>query len=283
MLYVIGVILTGVFFGTFCMAWAHELVHKYRLFNISLIWKYHALHHQKNDPEYELKKKNICIVEYAFLSTLRYLNPLKWTVLDFIVFGVGCYVPFLGLSFLFGIFVAEHIGYLQHAKDNTPVDFTNKFCNKWGLGCGHHAEHHRTTTHYSTDTNVLYGLLVMYIWASLSVFLYPLLLLVDKDKANYSGVYCFGLIQNMRNYKHRNGISMRKLLHRMPSIFDKPKLLGQYTKLMFNSKPLTTEFAHDISQIRNIYNFTDCKEPENVVIYKGTVYDGHHRLLSNRG
>jgi hypothetical protein len=36
--------------------------------------------------------------------------------------------------------------------------------------------------------------------------------------------------KNIANYKEANGISFRKLIYRMPSIFDKPKILIQYIR-----------------------------------------------------
>jgi hypothetical protein len=87
--------------------------------------------------------------------------------------------------------------------------------------------------------------------------------------------------KNIANYKEANGISFRKLIYRMPSIFDKPKILIQYIRLIFgySNKTELPELSHDISQIRNIYNYIDF-DRKSITIKNGKVTEGHHRYMA---
>ncbi len=283
------ILLMGIFFGTYGLAWAHHLVHKYNLFYISIIWRYHKLHHLINDPE-QPNRQRYSLPLYGLVSSLKYFNLLKWTLLDWVVVIVGIIYPTLGLSFLVGIFISENIGYLQHTYEGTPVNFTNKFDNLIGLSCGMHAKHHNKESNYNVNTEVIFGLTCAYVWLIICVILYPFLLFSFK-RSNIPGAYLFGFFQNLANYRAIEGRSIRSLIYRMPSVFDKPILLWQYLRIIFrkecvkgivNTGNIYTNklyYSHEVSNIRNIYNY---KAPQNnkILIYHNQIIEGHHRYAA---
>ena len=104
----------------------------------------------------------------------------------------------------------------------------------------------------------------MYSWVFIYMVLYPLMVLCPFTP------------------KH-SGLSLSDALHRMPSIFDKPKILIQYIRLFFGLSNITEvpEFSHDISQNRNIYNYIDHNK-DDIIFKDGLIVDGHHRYMANR-
>lgn len=273
-------LLLGLFLGTVGLAWMHEIVHKWKLFNISICWKYHLLHHGKNDPELELKRNND-IISYSLKRLLIYMNVRKWRWLDFLTLGLCIYNPMLFLTVFSALFIVCNIEYLQHDYNNYPVDFCNKFDNFIGLNFGKHTKHHGyNQVKHEVDTEFYVGFFAMYIWFFVCLLFYPILL-INPKKPNEPGIYKYGLLQNISNYKASNGNSFRKLLYRMPSIFDKPKILIQYIRLMFgfSNKTELPELTHDVSNIRNIYLFKELPL-DGITFNNGKVTEGHHRYIA---
>lgn len=270
---VLYIILTGSFLGTFGLAWSHHIVHKYGLFGISIVWIHHLKHHKKDDPEQKLKRTNH-MAGYAAKRTVKYLNIKNWQPLDFAVGLLGLVIPPLGLSFIVGLYVAECIGYLQHTYNGHPIDFTCKFDNYIGLNCGKHSKHHNKKIKYKVKTPVLLGIVCANFWVLVCLSLYPLLL-INKKRATIPGAYLYGFWQNAANYKALYGNSITNLLYRASSIFDNPYILLQYFRIMFTGKG-----DHDISDIRNIYNFIKEKGNSTVVRYQGQIIEGRHRVAA---
>lgn len=276
--YIIFSILSGILLGTFGLAWMHHLVHKYKLFNLSVFWKFHKAHHSQDDPE-QILKNEFTMPMYALIRTAIYLNPINWTILDFLIFLLCAYKSSIILPLLLGVFIAENIGYLQHTYDGHPIDFTNKFDNLFGFDCGYHSLHHLKETKHKVNTEVVFGLFASYFWLFLIILLYPLLI-INKTKPTIPGAYAYNFWQNLSNYRAQEGLSILNLVRRMPSIFDNPKILIQYVAIIFGIDTVKNDTSHDISQIRNIYNYV---KPNNfrIIRSKGRIIEGHHRYLSN--
>jgi len=272
-------ILSGVFLGTIGLAWSHLLVHRYNLFWISICWEKHLSHHSDDTEEFNLKKDNNILV-YSIKRLRIYLNPKNWKILDYLYLVSCCLNPYLIITYLIALYIACNIEYLQHDYQNYPIDFTNKFDNFIGFGFGNHTSHHGyMEVKNKIDTEFYIGLFAMYFWMLIVVLFYPILVISTK-KSNGAGDYSYNLLQNIANYKELNGTSFSKLIHRMPSIFDKPKILIQYVKLMFGITNNNTEhpyFSHDISPIRNIYMKGAPYSVNDIVIKDGKILEGHHR------
>ena len=269
----------GLFLGTYGLAWMHHLVHKYDMFNTSIVWKEHLKHHGNNDPEHALKQTNDYF-RYSFKRVFYYLTNLKrWGVADYMTLILCLIHPPLFISVVVGLFVAENIAYLQHDYSGYPVNFTNRFDNFIGLNAGAHAEHHNKPMKHKVGTQIFFGLLCTYVWGLLVILLYPTLKISTK-RANVPGVYAFGFLQNVANYKAENGESVVPLLYKTPSFFDNPGILWQHINLIFTGKVLTTnpDVSHDISDIRNMYNHTGVEKGFTPTTYNGRVWDGHHRF-----
>lgn len=276
-------ILFGIFLGSIGLAWMHHLVHKFRLYSTSICWKYHKLHHSANDPEFAMKQ-NTDIMSYSIKRFFVYMNFKEWTLLDWGLFMACLAIPKLGLSVTIGLFMTCNIEYLQHDYNNYPVDFTNKFDNWIGLNFGKHTEHHgKRTVKHEVTTEFYVGMVAMYTWLVICVILYPALLL-NPVKPNNPGVYKYGLFTNLANYKAMNGISFQKLMYRMPSLFDKPKILIQYIRLIFGMENETelSELSHDVSQIRNIYMYRTDLPMNGIKTFNGKVIEGHHRYMASK-
>jgi len=286
-------ILLGVFLGTFGSAWTHYFVHKFNLLESSIIWKNHLQHHLGVDTEQADRRKYTMPV-YSLIRTLTYLEFSRWTWLDFGLFVISITFPVFGFAFLIGIFITENFGFLQHTYDGDCVDFTNKFWNKIANNQGYHSEHHgESVCKHSTDVEVITGLVAAYAWLFVSLLLYPVMVL-NWAKPTVKGAYIFGFFTNLANYKAMEGISMTPLLRRMPSIFDNPKILIHYMKIIFRKeknvlgktskyidKTSKLKQSHDISGIRNVYkeNPSMIKNKE-ILIYKDEILEGHHRHFS---
>lgn len=274
-------LLIGLFFGSVGLCGWHELVHRFNLYNISIVWKQHKLHHinynNAKDCEFTLRRKYPLPI-YASYKTLLYFKYFtKWSIFDYLILLLGIIQPTFGLACLFAIFIAENISFLQHTYNGIPIDFTNKFDNFIGCDFGAHASHHGTKTKYKISTLFWWGLFCAYLWLIFVISFYPLLKLSHR-KANVPGVYKYSLMQNIANYIALNGRSIYPLLWRASSVFDKPIILIQYLSIIFGYKVIP---SHDISEARNIYKQGVFVDPNALIIlYKGKCIEGHHRFAA---
>lgn len=277
----------GILLGTVGLAWMHYCVHKYDIFNISIVWKKHKLHHLGNDLE-QKQRQLYTMPMYSLVRTVGYFAFWDWSILDLVVFILGILYPNIGFIVLMGIFVAENIGYLQHTYLDHPICFTNKFDNLIGFDCGYHTKHHGNDSQYSTNTEVIWGLFCSYLWLLIVLVLYPIMIF-NPTKANVPGAYIFGFFRNLANYRKQEGFSIVPLLRRMPSIFDDPSILSNYIRIMFRKeitawfvvhkidKPHRLNYSHPISNNRNVYKLGLVPTNKRVLVYKNEILEGHHR------
>lgn len=273
-------IILGIFLGTYGLAWMHFLVHKYDMWRSSVVWSHHLLHHSKLVDLEFVQRRKYDIITYSAVRTFNYIKDFRnWGYMDYLAILIAVAEPGLLISYLVGIFISENIGYLQHDYSGQAVDFTNRFDNFISLNAGHHSKHHGHTTKHRVETQIFIGLFAMYCWWIIVAIIYVPMRFNPK-RSNLKGVYKFDILTNLANYREANGTDISKLIYRSTSIFDKPKILGQYVQMIFGRTPVAEKpyLSHDISNIRNIYLFTsEIVDTKDVVWYEGKIVEGHHR------
>ena len=282
-------ILVGYLLGTFGLAYSHIIVHKFKLYNISICWKLHMDHHRGLD----LGDWNGHLISYMGHRISRYLDIRRLSILDLASIAISIAVWQIGIALLVALVVSESIGYFQHDSSGRAIDNTNRLENLIGLNVGRHSAHHNMPLGGTVNTFTLLALPCVYLWVIIVYSLKPLLFIVKKEPT-VAGAYLFGFTQNVANYRAIHGQNLDNVLWRCSSIYDKPSLLVEYLLAMFNSDLKGKEFrleygesiasdisfSHGVSSARNVY-LSGNKKIEGgppVIIFDKKVIEGHHRV-----
>lgn len=183
--------------------------------------------------------------------------------------------------------------------EQTKLPQNHKFCHPGEVWSWRSASKLASRRHGQNGVDQALSLLLAALtWATICMFL-RILLLLPWPKANVPGAYLFGFRQNVGNYIGANGRSVRNLLLRIPSVFEKPSLIPQYLKAMIRNERLkgfklvtptqssikSLSLSHGVCRNRNVYipDYNDSPPPPSnapIVIYKGAVIEGHHRYMA---
>jgi hypothetical protein len=277
--------------ATLGLSLSHSLVHKYNIYRWSVLYRVHHDHHiPSKDPEKPLR--TLLWNEYV-RSKLKLYLVSEWTVLDYLLVVILLFYGIKAVvAALLALTMVELIGFCQHTIDNRAVNCYNYFMNSLSDDSGLHSKHHgEVDSNYSWKYGAMTGLLASGLWILICCFL-RVLLLFPWPKANIPGAYLFGFAQNVGNYVAANGRSVANLLHRVPSIFEQPTLLFEYLVAMIRKakigkyKVVSIEgkeglkYSHGICQNRNIYMFGCKPSGGDIIIFRDTIIEGHHRYAA---